>query len=57
MTLSFRPQNPGGVFMGMGGIIVKLVSMPNKVVRSIDLELDHNAPKVKWFDSDYLEIS
>lgn len=43
--------------MGMGGIIVKLVSMPNKLVRSIDLELDHNAPKVKWFDSDYLEIS
>lgn len=43
--------------MGMGGIIVKLVSMPNKVVRSIDLELDPNAPKVKWFDSDYLEIS
>jgi hypothetical protein len=40
MTLSFRPQNPGGVLMGMGGIIVKLVSMPNKVVeslRSLDL--------------------
>ena len=63
MVFGFGPQNPGGGSEEerggtwrnhIGCIEMKQICEGSMAVRSTDLELDHNAPEVKWFGSKYL---
>jgi hypothetical protein len=66
MVSRFRPQNSGEVVVGTrddmrwnrGALVKTKISHDRPTtIESTYLEVDHNALRVKWFDSNYLGAS